>query len=99
MERTIDRVVRQLDDMPRSQVENLKHASKDELAEEFITLRLFVSNLYLWCKDVREDYKLLHERLNEIQRDSHDITALLRSMQEENEALIRRMNSIEEYHN
>ena len=67
MTRVIDKIEQQLNELPTPQVDNLRKATQDQLAEEFITLRMFVAARYQQDKDVARDYALLHERLSDLQ--------------------------------
>ena len=56
-----------LENLPTPQVDNLQRATKDELAEEFITLRMFTASLLMQYKDVAREYAVMHERLSDLQ--------------------------------
>ena len=70
-----------LENLPTPQVDNLQRATKDELAEEFITLRMFTASLFMQYKDVVRDYAVLQERVTSTQSHVEYLEHRLRQLE------------------
>lgn len=65
--------VLRMEGMPSLEIENLRDASQDELANEFVTLRMFVGSLFMQIREYQNDYARLHERFSDLQKEQQDL--------------------------
>lgn len=65
-------MARDIPKFPVPEVDNLRKASTERLAQEVITLREYVGHLFMWCKDVHNEtgVSALVARMNTLEEQS-----------------------------